>query len=339
MTEIDKIVNQAFPDELRRVQPIPVDEEKILARTFEKLGLEKAPAPQPVKARRGRYVQRHSLHREEEPTLVAVAIEPARPMWRALVGWALAACLVLACGIGFGPTFLRSLPWEKTSGVMAGGAPPQTAGGPETIAEGGAELAPLDGADQGSLSGSAAPDVQKRDAAEKEKSRHAVLNALYSGADTIFYQGGDIYNSDIHLTAISSEPGRVTVIVCFPYYTADEVGKFEIELLPVEGPLRVHIASRENSDGYATVTFALSDMESDYVNADLLIKYLNDGYPEVFLGFEAFIDTTGQDECAFSPFGPEKTYFYLESYGYLSSGYDEDATDGSAPVGENETTY
>lgn len=331
MTEIDKIVNQAFPDELRRVQPIPVDEEKILARTFEKLGLEKAPAPQPVKARRSRYVQRHSQRREEEPTLVAVAIEPARPMWRALVGWALAACLVLACGIGFGPTLLRSLPWEKTGGVMAGGTPPQTANRPEAIAEG--------GADQGSLSGSTAPDVQKRDAAEQEKNRQTALNALFSGADTVFFQGGDVYNSDIHLTSISSDqPGRVTVTVCFPYYNADEVGKFEIELLPVEGPLRVHIASRENKDGYAIVTFALSDMEDDYVNTDLLIQYLSDGYPDVFLGFEAFLDTTGQYECAFSPFGPEKTLYYLESYGYAPSAYGEDATDGDALVDGNQAT-
>ena len=42
MSEIDKLVNRAYPDELRRVTPIAVDEGAILARTLEKLGLEEA---------------------------------------------------------------------------------------------------------------------------------------------------------------------------------------------------------------------------------------------------------------------------------------------------------
>ena len=38
MSEIDKLINQAFPDELRDIEPIDVDEDAILSRALENLG-------------------------------------------------------------------------------------------------------------------------------------------------------------------------------------------------------------------------------------------------------------------------------------------------------------
>ena len=43
MSEIDKLINQAFPDELRDIEPIDVDEDAILSMTLENLGLKPSP--------------------------------------------------------------------------------------------------------------------------------------------------------------------------------------------------------------------------------------------------------------------------------------------------------
>ena len=43
MSEIDKLINQAFPDELRDIEPIDVDEDAILSRALENLGLKPSP--------------------------------------------------------------------------------------------------------------------------------------------------------------------------------------------------------------------------------------------------------------------------------------------------------
>ena len=45
MSEIDKRIGKAFPDELRDVEPIAVDEDAILKMTLDTLGLKPSPKP------------------------------------------------------------------------------------------------------------------------------------------------------------------------------------------------------------------------------------------------------------------------------------------------------
>lgn len=100
MSRIDKLVTKAFPDELRSVRPIETDEEALFAKTLEKLGLERPadPVPEPRKG--------FALfpRREAKPRkLVEIPLEPVKHRWARWMGGALAACLVLSCGIyGFG---------------------------------------------------------------------------------------------------------------------------------------------------------------------------------------------------------------------------------------------
>ena len=74
MSEIDKLVNRAYPDELRRVTPIAVDEGAVLAQTLEKLGLAGAKRPSRRRRRPERYAGRHEARREAR--LVEVPVEP-----------------------------------------------------------------------------------------------------------------------------------------------------------------------------------------------------------------------------------------------------------------------
>ena len=78
MSEIDKLVNRAFPDELRNVEPVDVDEDAILALTLEKLGLgadEPEPAEEIPEERRPAWVR--GAKPQKERKLVE------RPMWAA----------------------------------------------------------------------------------------------------------------------------------------------------------------------------------------------------------------------------------------------------------------
>lgn len=103
MNRIDKLVNRAFPDELRNVEPIAVDEDAIFAHTLEKLGLNaQSPLaePKPLKqSQRGR----------REAKLVEVPQTEVKHRWVEWTGWAVAACLVIAFAVSWGPWLMSNL--------------------------------------------------------------------------------------------------------------------------------------------------------------------------------------------------------------------------------------
>lgn len=109
MSEIDKLINQAFPDELRDIEPIDVDEDAILQLTLQQLGLKPSQklelpqlSPTPVKS------AKRSGEGQQEPEL-AEAPAAARHRWIEWAGWAIAACLVLAFAVKWGPWLIENL--------------------------------------------------------------------------------------------------------------------------------------------------------------------------------------------------------------------------------------
>lgn len=111
MSEMDKLVNRAFPDELRNVEPIDVDEDAILALTLEKLGLdmdqadELMDADEPVKTV---WVKKSSKPKKEEK-LVEVPVVVLKHQWLNWAGWAVAACLMVAFVAKWGPWLITNL--------------------------------------------------------------------------------------------------------------------------------------------------------------------------------------------------------------------------------------
>lgn len=109
MSEMDKLVNRAFPDELRNVEPVDVDEDAILALTLEKLGLDQAGelagADEPVETVR---VRKPSKPQKEEK-LVEVPVVVLKHQWLNWAGWAVAACLVIAFVANWGPWLITNL--------------------------------------------------------------------------------------------------------------------------------------------------------------------------------------------------------------------------------------
>lgn len=110
MSEIDKLVNRAFPDELRNVEPIQADEDAILAMTMEKLGLEPSRPEQPDIPAKPllRWTERRPAREKAEPELIEVPVV-VRRRWVNWAGWAIAACLVLVCALNWGPWLIDNL--------------------------------------------------------------------------------------------------------------------------------------------------------------------------------------------------------------------------------------
>lgn len=111
MSEIDKLINQAFPDELRDIEPIDVDEDAILAMTLEQLGLEPDSAEPPDTAAARplrRLTERHGQKAKGEPELIEVPVV-VHHRWMDWAGWAIAACLVLAFAVNWGPWLINNL--------------------------------------------------------------------------------------------------------------------------------------------------------------------------------------------------------------------------------------
>lgn len=109
MSEIDKLINQAFPDELRDVEPIDVDEDAILQLTLEQLGLKPSPRLEipelPVRpAKRGK----RRGGKRQEPEFVEVPVV-VHHRWMDWAGWAIAACLVLVFAVNWGPWLVNNL--------------------------------------------------------------------------------------------------------------------------------------------------------------------------------------------------------------------------------------
>ena len=110
MSEIDKLVNRAFPDELRNVEPVDVDEDAILALTLEKLGLgadEPEPAEEIPEERRPAWVR--GAKPQKERKLVEAPMVAVGRQWVNWAGWAVAACLILVFAINWGPWLLSNL--------------------------------------------------------------------------------------------------------------------------------------------------------------------------------------------------------------------------------------
>lgn len=111
MSEIDKLVNQAFPDELRDVEPIDVDEDAILSMTLDTLGLEpsqKVELSELIPARRHRPARKGKEQESSGTEFVEVPVV-VRRRWMDWVGWAIAACLVLVLAVNWGPWLISNL--------------------------------------------------------------------------------------------------------------------------------------------------------------------------------------------------------------------------------------
>lgn len=133
MSEIDKLINQAFPDELRGVEPIDVDEDAILAMTLDALGLESSPKaelPELIPVRRR---SRPARKKEEKPEFVEVPVV-VRRRWLDWAGWAIAACLVLVLAVNWGPWLINNLdfgigPRSSVDGAVSGSGSSESSGG------------------------------------------------------------------------------------------------------------------------------------------------------------------------------------------------------------------
>ncbi len=109
MSEIDKLIGKAFPDELRDVEPIAVDEDAILKMTLDTLGLKPSPKPglpEPGALRRQRGTAGEDSKPEPEFVEVPVVVHHRWVDW---AGWAIAACLVLVLAVNWGPWFINNL--------------------------------------------------------------------------------------------------------------------------------------------------------------------------------------------------------------------------------------
>ena len=131
MSEIDKLINQAFPDELRDIEPIDVDEDAILSRALENLGLKPSPRLElpelTVKHPRRRNTAGQS--KKEEPEFVEVP-GVVHHRWRDWAGWAFAACLVLVVAVNWGPWLIKSLDFGLGPRSAGDAAAPESGGSP-----------------------------------------------------------------------------------------------------------------------------------------------------------------------------------------------------------------
>lgn len=110
MSRIDKLVTNAFPDELRNVEPAEVDEDAILDLTLAKLGLEQ-PAVPPADQRAGekKRIIFDADGGKREEVLVEIPVERVKRPWVRWAAGAAAACLALACLFWWAPLLLSTM--------------------------------------------------------------------------------------------------------------------------------------------------------------------------------------------------------------------------------------
>lgn len=112
MSRIDKLVTNAFPDELRNVEPIEVDEDAVLALTLAKLGLEQPAGPlrepQQMDGEK-KLIFFDGSGQKRVAALVEIPLEREKHHWTHWAGGAAAACLALACLFWWGPLLLGAL--------------------------------------------------------------------------------------------------------------------------------------------------------------------------------------------------------------------------------------
>lgn len=286
MSEIDKLVNRAYPDELRRVSPIAVDEKAVLARTLDKLGLEEGAAPaksQPEK-KRGRYVGRHEAQREIH--LVEVPAEPERRFrW---VGWAVravAACLLIACAVRFGPTLFSNMLVATRSPAGHGALEGGYAGGADDLTTGGA-----DGAEE------TAQGARELVEPAQSPASSGTLEEIFSALDQAKAMALS-YNGQISILRISKidKNDQFTVVVHFPRMDQLTVAQFAISIYGSDTygqKLNVLEVKRENVDGFAYLTYHI-------VQHNCGDRAMDQGFMQIF--YSPAYDTDGYDVSDLDP--------------------------------------
>lgn len=282
MREIDKLVSRAYPDELRRVTPIPVDEKAILARALGKLNLtEAAPAArkEPSFWKKGRYVGRHS--KKPEPQLVEMPREPRQRRWTTWLGWAAAACLLLAAAVNFGPYMLQG---------MGLGTTPAAQGEDRDYVqllqnnqdEAAPEPAQKDAPSTVDAPKQAAEEARKKTAQISEEAKDAASEAVTLGVETASLQAfqlggnisGDVY-SNIRVTGVTmrldpvregfEQSAQYTFAVSFPGYSVYSISLFEFTITPddPDSYREIYLTSRDNKEGMAYVTFCVEGIDAN----------------------------------------------------------------------------
>ncbi len=272
MSEIDKLVNRAYPDELRRVTPIAVDEGAVLAQTLEKLGLAGAKRPSRRRRRPERYAGRHEARREAR--LVEVPVEPPRRRWIGWAGWAAAACIAVACAVNFGPALLEHVLVYPTGARTAGDyAGPQEGGGEA----GGVELQKA--AEQPPRLSSYAGESL---AAGMDQAKAAVLRM----------------DPSIHLLRLSrlDEKDQFTLVLYFPETPQAQIAQCEIG---IGGPdLEVVKINQNIQDNFAYLTYQLNSHNCGGTGLDQV---------ELYIYNNAAVDFGMVDDVAFQLFLGKKT--------------------------------
>ena len=101
MSEIDKLINEAFPDELRNVEPVQIDDSAILCLTLHKLGLD-----EPASTASARHMRGRKGNALRQRRFIEAPSAPVRSLWISRAGRAAAACVLLAA-------VLRFVPWTN----------------------------------------------------------------------------------------------------------------------------------------------------------------------------------------------------------------------------------
>lgn len=224
MSRIDKLVNRAFPDELRNVEPIAVDEDAIFAHTLEKLGLNaQSPLaePKPLKqSQRGR----------REAKLVEVPQTEVKHRWVEWTGWAVAACLVIAFAVSWGPWLMSNLGFgTRDPGPAEKGPQTYSSSGP-TALEGGGERQEI----------SPTPFPPK----------HTPPPDFTPAPTALAGEPGEIDVADILIG-----DGGFTVDLRFWGMTVAEIGRFEMEAYNKSTGQILECSGRTNSSGKVEVSF------------------------------------------------------------------------------------
>lgn len=296
MSEIDKLVNRAYPDELRKVTPIAVDEDAILARTLEKLGLEKE--EQPGKEKKPRHEARHT---ERKPVrLVEVPLERSKGGWVKWAGWAVAACVAMVFAVTW---------WPKMEGPRAG-APVAPGAYFEEIGE------DIDG--DGNVAARAAGERQAGlDAGIVSKTVDDIANgkgiSVNLGIEAVNEArfGQDI-RGGILVTQVNPTKNGFTLYISFQENTLEEIEQHNFEVYGESGA-GYYIAKRSNMEGLVIVEFSRGKEESGEDSAVLLVYRMD--------GTGAGDETDGNVTAAFHLYPSERKAipFTQEDYDALYS--------------------
>lgn len=254
MSEIDKLVNRAYPDELRKVTPIAVDEDAILGRTLEKLGLEKDTQPSGEKRPR---------HGERRPAkLVEVPLEREKGGWMKWAGWAVAACVAVVCAVTW---------WPKLDGPRLG-APVAPGAYFEEIGEN------IDNSLAGGETPYAAPkaggDQDSRAAIEKTIGiiadvQGVSLHVAALAADQV--EAEQKNRNGIMVTQVNPTKTGFTLYVSFQNHTLEEIGLHHFEVYD-DNNTSYFIAKRSNMEGQVIIEFSRGTGESTQDSAILLVN-------------------------------------------------------------------